>query len=94
MCPIGNDDQARLQHRTHTQRLVCSYVVHLPTPILSLCIGIRQHYGRNNNVKVKTYDWLNKIGQLRTLWCHLEDTVLLFGTVLLFSPKLFPKYEA
>ena len=29
-----------------------------------------------------------------TLWCHLEDTVLLIGTVLLFSPILFPKYEA
>ena len=31
--------------------------------------------------------------KLLTLWFHLEDTVLLFGTVLLFSPILFPKYE-
>ena len=29
-----------------------------------------------------------------TLWCQLEDTVLLIGTLLLFDPVLFPKYEA
>ena len=29
-----------------------------------------------------------------TLWCQLEDTVLLIGTLLLFVPVLFPKYEA
>ena len=29
-----------------------------------------------------------------TLWCQLEDMVLLIGTVLLFDPVLFPKYEA
>ena len=28
------------------------------------------------------------------LWCQLEDTVLLIGTLLLFGPVLFPKYEA
>ena len=31
---------------------------------------------------------------LVTLWCQLEDTVLLIGTLLLFDPVLFPKYEA
>ena len=31
---------------------------------------------------------------LSTLWCQLEDTVLLIGTLLLFDPVLFPKYEA
>ena len=30
---------------------------------------------------------------LTTLWCHLEDTVLLIGTVLLFSPIFSPKYK-
>ena len=29
-----------------------------------------------------------------TLWCQLEDTILLIGTLLLFDPILFPKYEA
>ena len=29
-----------------------------------------------------------------TLWCQLEDTVLLIGTLLLFDPVVFPKYEA
>ena len=29
-----------------------------------------------------------------TLWCQLEDSVLLIGTLLLFDPVLFPKYEA
>ena len=29
-----------------------------------------------------------------TLWCQLEDTVLLISTLLLFDPVLFPKYEA
>ena len=29
-----------------------------------------------------------------TLWFQLEDTVLLIGTLLLFDPVLFPKYEA
>ena len=29
-----------------------------------------------------------------TLWCQLEDTVLLIDTFLLFDPVLFPKYEA
>ena len=29
-----------------------------------------------------------------TLWCQLEDTVLLIGTLLLYDPVLFPKYEA
>ena len=29
-----------------------------------------------------------------TLWCQLEDTVLLIGTLLLFDPVLFPKFEA
>ena len=28
-----------------------------------------------------------------TLWFQLEDTVLLFGTLFLFDPELFPKYE-
>ena len=32
-------------------------------------------------------------GKLCTLWCQLEDTVLLIGTLLLFDPVLFPKYE-
>ena len=31
---------------------------------------------------------------LLTLWFQLEDTVLLFGTFLLFDPLLFPMYEA
>ena len=30
---------------------------------------------------------------LPTLWCQLEDTVLLIGTLLLLDPILFPKYE-
>ena len=29
-----------------------------------------------------------------TLRFQLEDTVLLIGTLLLFDPALFPKYEA
>ena len=29
-----------------------------------------------------------------TLWCQLEVTVLLIGTLLLFDPVLFLKYEA
>ena len=29
-----------------------------------------------------------------TLWCQLEDTVQLIGTLLLLDPILFPKYEA
>ena len=28
-----------------------------------------------------------------TLWCQIEDTVLLIGTLLLFDPVLFTKYE-
>ena len=31
---------------------------------------------------------------LGSLWFQLEDTVLLIGTLLLFDPVLFPKYEA
>ena len=31
---------------------------------------------------------------LFTLWFQLEGTVLLIGTLLLFDPVLFPKYEA
>ena len=31
---------------------------------------------------------------LFTLWCQLEDSVLLIGTLLLFDPVLFPNYEA
>ena len=31
---------------------------------------------------------------LLILWFQLEDTVLLFGTLLLFDPALFPKHEA
>ena len=29
-----------------------------------------------------------------TLWSQLKDTVLLIGTLLLFDPVLFTKYEA
>ena len=35
-----------------------------------------------------------KIGVGLTLWCQLEDTVLLIGTLLKLDPVLFPKYEA
>ena len=31
--------------------------------------------------------------EMRTLWFQLEDTVLSIGTLLLFDPILFPKYE-
>ena len=54
----------------------------------------------NNSLSLATimlYSWLGgQPGKSRnhTLWCQLEDTVLLMGTLLLFNPVLFPKYEA
>ena len=35
-----------------------------------------------------------EIFKVGTLWFQIEDTVLLIGTLLLFDPVLFPKYEA
>ena len=47
----------------------------------------------------ETIELLNELAQEArsltiTLWFQLEDTVLLIGTLLLFDPVLFPKYEA
>ena len=57
-------------------------------------------YGCYNGVllackwKLSPLYWILNTGVgLSTLWFHLEDTVLLIGTVLLFSPILFSKYE-
>ena len=50
-------------------------------------LGVKQvlvHKLKRNQIRTNT----------RTLWCQLEDTVLLIGTLLLFDPVLFPKYEA
>ena len=52
MGPSGYNDQACLQYRSHTQWPLRSYVVHLPTTLLPLCIGIWQLHGRSCNVKV------------------------------------------
>ena len=45
------------------------------------------------SLKQDTANFLNIASGL-TLWCQLQATVLLIGTLLLFDPVLFPKYEA
>ena len=35
----------------------------------------------------------NKRNYLHTLWCQLEEPVLLIGTILLFSPIFSPKHK-
>ena len=44
--------------------------------------------------KMTECQWSSCTQLLDTLWFQLEDTVLLIGTLLLFDPVLFPKYEA
>ena len=60
----------------------------------------KKAYGCYNGVllaciwKLSPLYWILNTGVgLSTLWFHLEDTVLLISTLLLFDPILFPKYE-
>ena len=43
---------------------------------------------------MSVFDYPPEKMALHTLWCQLDDSVLLIGTLLLFDPVLFPKYEA
>ena len=43
---------------------------------------------------ILTTDTISSIGYLSTLWFQIQDTVLLFGTVLLLDPVHFRKYPA
>ena len=56
--------------------------------------GIRARKFRDRNFQTEACHRILYSYNLCTLWCQLEDTVLLIGTLLLFDPVLFPKYEA
>ena len=64
------------------------------------CTSIHSHLCHSTRSrKVRLYlfgpnDIEPQAAESSTLWFQLEDMVLLIGTLLLFDPVLFPKYEA
>ena len=63
--------------------------------LLQMLLGskINSHISLNFCPDHQDRRWVVKLWMPNTLWFQLEDTVLLIGTLLLFDPVLFPKYE-